>query len=253
MITTAGIPQFGAGNSKLPDSTLTFALPSGFTCPGALQCLAMADRHSGRIADGPQQQFRCYESSIESLRPSVRAARWRNFDLIKHLDAEPMAELLLAGIAARRDHKTTHLRWFTGGDFFSAALRDAIFQVADLTPELTHYAYTKNLPLFAPSPDRLISIPPNLRITASWGGKWDHLLEAGLFPRTARVLNTREEAAALGLPIDLDDRHAWQLLPQHFCHLSHGTQPSGSAAGAAIRRRRKAGDFSGYGSRRVHA
>lgn len=253
MITTPGIPQFGAGNSKLPDSTLTFALPSGFTCPGALRCLATADRHSGKLSDGPKQEFRCYEASIESLRPNVRAARWRNYELIRHLDSEPMAELLLAGIAARRDHKSTHVRWFTGGDCFSAALRDAIFRVCFFTPELTHYYYTKNLPLLAPSPSQLINLPPNLKVTASWGGKWDHLLEVpGLFPRTARVAHTRQEAEALGLAIDFDDRLAWAEQPSHFCHLTHGSQPAGSPARLALNARRRSGDFTGYGTRRVH-
>lgn len=253
MIISNGIPLFYPGNSKLPDSTLTFALPSGFTCPGALHCLARADRITGRISDGPHQLFRCHEASIEALRTNVRRSRWRNFELIAQLDSEPMAELLMAGIAAARTHKTTHLRWFTGGDCFNAALRDAIIHCSQLTGELIHYLYTKNLYLWledAANPAGLMRLPGNLRVTASWGGRFDHLLEAGLFPRTARVLNTVEEADALGLEIDFTDRLAWQDTPSHFCHLSHGTQAPGSAAGNAIRARRKAGLFSGYGRTR---
>ncbi len=254
MLISNGIPFFGSGNAKLPDSTLTFALPSGFTCPGALHCLAQADRVSGKITDGPQQQFRCHEASIEALRPNVRQARWRNFELIAHLDAQPMAELLMAGLSASRSRKSTHVRWFTGGDCYSAALRDAIIACSQATPELIHYLYSKNLFLFledSPAPTQVMELPGNLRLTASWGGKFDYLLEAGLFPRTARVVNTEQEAAALGLLIDTTDRLAWQDEPSHFCHLSHGTQPAGSAAGNAIRSRRKAGAFSGYG--RQHA
>lgn len=249
MITTHGIPHFGCGNSKLPDSTLTFALPSGHTCPGALHCLAMADRVTGKLTDGPHQQFRCHEASIENFRSNVRSARWRNFELLKNLGSAEQAELLLAGIAARRDHKSTHVRWFTGGDLYSAALRDAIFLVCRQTPGLIHYFYTKNLPLLVPTLDRSIYVPPNLRITASWGGKFDHLIEAGFFPRTARVLHTREEAQALGLAIDFNDQLAWQDEPTHFCHLTHGNQPSGSAAKLAIMQRRRSGDFTGYGRR----
>ena len=250
MITSNGLPYFGRGNSKLPDSTLTFALPSGYTCPGALQCLAKADRITGAIIDGPAQIFRCYEASIESLRPSVRSRRWANYDLLRNKRSTSMAELLLAGIAATRDHKSSHVRWFTGGDFYSEELRDAIMLATRATPDLIHYAYTKNLPLFAPNAERLIALPDNFRLTASWGGRFDRLLEAGLFPRTARVLNTRQEAETLGLPIDTSDRLAWQEQPSHFCHLSHGTQPSGSAAGRAIHARRRSGDFSGYGAKR---
>lgn len=256
MVISNGIPTFSPGNGKLPDSTLTFALPSGYTCPGALLCLARADRLSGIITDGPHQQFRCYEASIECHRSNVRRSRWRNYELIRHLDAGPMAELLMAGISAARTHKITHLRWFTGGDCFSPSLRDAIIRCSQATPELIHYLYTKNLYIWlepSDAPSRLLELPANLRVTASWGGKFDYLLEAGLFPRTARVLNTQEEAAALGLQVDFTDRLAWQDEPTHFCHLSHGTQPPGSAAGNAIRARRKAGQFTGYGRGRTHA
>jgi hypothetical protein len=243
-----GIPQFGRGNGKLPDSTLTFALPSGHTCPGALQCLALADRETGKISDGPQQTFRCYEASIENFRSSVRASRWRNFDILRGLNPNEATDLLLAGIGAVLDHKSTHVRWFTGGDLYSVVLRDAIFQACRETKELTHYFYTKNLPLLAPSYERVIDLPDNLRVVASWGGKFDYL--APLFPRTARVLHTRAEAERMGLPIDTTDRLAWQDEPVHFCHLSHGMQPAGSAAAQAIASRRRSGDFTGYGSKR---
>jgi hypothetical protein len=243
-----GIPSFGRGNSKLPDSTLTFALPSGHTCPGALQCLALADRETGKISDGPQQTFRCHEASIENFRPNVRASRWRNFDIIRGLNPTEVTDLLLAGIGQALDHKSTHCRWFVGGDLYSVVLRDAIFQTCRETEELTHYFYTKNLPLLAPSYSRLIALPDNLRVVASWGGKFDYL--APLFPRTARVVNTEAEAELLGLPIDKTDRLAWQDEPVHFCHLSHGQQPPGSPAGLAIATRRREGGFTGYGSKR---
>ena len=244
-----GVPQFGRGNSKLPDSTLTFALPSGHTCPGALQCLALADRETGKISDGPEQTFRCYEASIENFRPSARNARWRNFDILRGLNPNEATDLLLAGIHGALDHKTTHVRWFTGGDLYSAVLRDAIFQACRETDYLIHYFYTKNLPLLAPSYSRVIAMPDNLRVVASWGGKFDYL--APLFPRTARVVHTRDEATRLGLAIDTNDRHAWQDEPVHFCHLSHGAQRSGSAAAMAISARRRSGDFTGYGGKRA--
>jgi hypothetical protein len=245
-------PSFGCGNAKLPDSTLTLALPSGFTCPGALQCLAMAERTTGHIFDGPQQEFRCYEASIESRFPSTRNSRWRNFEILKGLDSRDMADALLAGIAAAADHKTTHIRFFTGGDCFSGALRDAIIAVAERTPEFISYFYTKNLPLFVDGPGSpgLLPLPENLRVTASWGGKFDGLIDAAGFRRTARVVHYRWMAVANGWPIDTSDRYAWQDEPTHFCHLTHGGQPKGSPAGAAISHRRKTGDFTGYGGRR---
>jgi len=209
----------------------------------------MADRHTGKITDGPQQQFRCYEASIESRYATTRDSRWRNFELIRFHAPEPAAELLLAGIAAARSHKTTHVRWFTGGDLFSSSLLHAILMTAEKTDTLIHYFYTKNLPLLAPR-GKLIAMPFNLRVTASWGGKFDYYIEAGIFPRSARVLNTRTEAVALGLPVDTTDALAWQDEPTHFCHLTHGGQRAGSPASLAIAQRRKAGDFTGYGAGR---
>lgn len=250
MITSSGLPHFGRGNSKLPDSFLTFALPSGFTCPGALSCLAKAHRITGKITDGPKQTFRCYEASVEALRPGVRHARWRNFELMRGLPALALAELLLAGIAAKRNLKTTHVRWFTGGDCFSPELRDAIVTCASETDDLTHYFYTKNLPLFL---DNFFSSKPsNLFVTASWGGQHD-LLIPNHFPRSARVCHTRSDAQLLGLPVDFNDSYAYQPLDTHFCHLTHGTQPSGSEASLAISARRRAGDFVGYGAKHVIA
>jgi hypothetical protein len=220
---------------------------------GSAQCLAQADQLTGRITDGPKQLFRCHEASIEARRTSARKSRWRNYELIRHLDAGPMAELLMAGISAARMYKTTHLRWFTGGDCFSPALRDAIIQCSTATPELIHYLYTKNLWIWvesAENPSRPMPLPPNLRVTASWGGKFDGLIDAAGFRRTARVVHYRWMAVANGWPIDTSDRYAWQDEPTHFCHLTHGGQPKGSPAGAAISHRRKTGDFTGYGGRR---
>ena len=75
--------SFNKGNAKLGDSIYTFSLPAGYTCPGALKCLAFADRTTGRITDGNQQQFRCFAASDEARHSSVRKSRWRNYDLLK--------------------------------------------------------------------------------------------------------------------------------------------------------------------------
>ena len=245
------LPFFGRGNGKLPDSFLTFSLPSGHTCPGALTCLALSDRNTGQITDGPQQIIRCYEVSTEQRYPTARNSRWRNFDLVRHAAPDALRDILLGGIERSRQHKTTHVRWFAGGDCFSVALRDGIIAAAERTPDLIHYFYTKNLPLFVVgNPPRLLPLPQNLRVTASWGGKFDHLIEQGTFPRSARVLNYEHEAEALGLPVDKTDYLAWTETPSHFCHLSHGFQPPGTPAAEAIKIRRRNGEFTGYGSKR---
>ena len=49
--------NFG-GNAKLSKEIVTFSLPSGYSCPGAKDCLAKADRETGKIIDGKHQKFR---------------------------------------------------------------------------------------------------------------------------------------------------------------------------------------------------
>lgn len=236
--------KFGHGNAKLPDSTLTFALPAGFTCPGALHCLAYTNPATGRVQDGPYTQFRCSAAS-EETRPSVRAARWHNWRLIRSCPPQELPELLLLSLRAARRLKSERVRWFTSGDCPTPALRDALIAAAKHAPDLLFYLYSKHLPLWLEG-GAVRPLPDNLKLTASWGGRWDFLLADGLFPRTARVVNTHDEAYSLGLPLDFNDSHAWGPLDGHFAHLVHGTQPAGSTAGAAIAQRRKAGLFSGY-------
>jgi hypothetical protein len=236
--------KFGHGNAKLPNSTMIFALPAGHTCPGALHCLSKADPATGKITDGPHTIFRCSAAS-EETRPTVRDARWHNHRLLSGLDSAAMAELLHLSLLAQRRTFTERVRWFTSGDCFNADLRDALITTAQRCPDLLFYLYSKNLPLWL-ADGRLLPLPGNMILTASWGGRYDFLLADGLFPRTARVVNTQEEAYTLGLPIDFTDAYAYSSTPTHFAHLVHGTQPKGSTAGQAIQQRRRAGQFAGY-------
>ena len=73
--------KFGNPNAKLKQLTKklklklsTFSLPSGHTCPGALDCLSKADRDTGKITDGKHTEFRCFQASAEAVYPSLRNA-----------------------------------------------------------------------------------------------------------------------------------------------------------------------------------
>lgn len=244
-----GLLSFSRGNAKLPNSTLIFSLPAGHTCPGALLCQSFSDRTSGRITDGTGTIFRCYAAS-EEARPSVRAARWANLERLRQTAPERLSDLLITSVTVARmggSPWVERVRWFGSGDCFSPGLRDALITTAERTPDLPFYFYTKNLPLFIGR-----ELPANLFLTASWGGRFDHLIEAGHFPRNSRVVNTAAEALALKLPIDFSDALAYDPVAQAFVHLVHGTQPKGSASGAAIKARRLAGKFTGYGTHFTH-
>lgn len=205
---------FGKGNKKLGTDIYTFSLPAGHTCPGAKACLARADKKTGKITDGKKQEFRCFSASME-WRSNVRETRWRNLEGLKGLSRRQMYELLCEWMP-----NAQIVRIHVGGDFFSEAYFLAWCDVAKAFPFIRFYAYTKSLPYWVEHKDE---IPQNLRLTASRGGKWDHLINEHHL-KTATVVFSLEEALALGLEIDHDDSHAYNS-DKSFGLLLHGTQP----------------------------
>lgn len=227
--------KFSKGNAKLDGSIYTFSLPSGFSCPHALDCLSKANKDTGKITDGKKTSFRCFSASQEALYPSVRAQRWHNFDALKGLTVSQMYGLISLSLPS----KAKKIRIHVGGDFFSQVYFDAWLAIAQDNPSVTFYAYTKSLPYWVA---RLDEIPSNLILTASRGGRKDELIEKhGL--REARVVFSVEEAESLGLDIDHDDSHAYQTGPS-FALLIHGTQPKGSEAGKAKNALKGLGSYS---------
>lgn len=241
-----GLLEFSHGNAKLPNSTMLFSLPAGHTCPGALTCLTFADRFTGRIKDGPHAEFRCYAALAET-RPTVRDMRWRNLDRLVGLNPQQITDLLIASIMASTRRYTQRVRLFESGDCFSTAFRDGILGAAKGLPHLVLYFYTKNLPLWIDAKrERLLLLPDNLFITASWGGRFDRLIKP-FFPRNSRVVFDQAEADRLGLPIDHTDELAYDARPQAFAHLLHGVPKAGTPAAEAMKTRRRLGQFTGYG------
>jgi hypothetical protein len=242
--------KFGKGNAKLGKNVYTFSLPSGFTCPGANECLSKADRLTGKIKDGPATVYRCFSASQESLLPLVRAARWYNFDLLrKAKTTTAMRKLILASLT----EKATHVRIHVAGDFYNQDYFNAWLSVAMHRPQTIFYFYTKNIPVWVAA-IRLVgngynsenSHVNNFVPTASVGSKYDSLIVKHSL-RYARVVYSVSEAATLGLEIDHDDSHAIQFGPS-FGLLIHGVQPAGSEAAKALQLLKKQGEY-GYGER----
>jgi hypothetical protein len=233
---------FGKGNAKFKD-TYTFSLPAGHTCPYAVECLSKAGRADGKVKDGARTRFRCFAASMERM-ISIRTSRWRNLETLKA--CKSLGEMV-ALIRRSLPRKARTVRIHVSGDFFRQDYFDAWMIVAWTTPGVVFYAYTKAVPLWAA---RIGSIPDNFVLTASKGGSHDATAEV-LGLRTARVVLSEGEAAALGLEIDHDDSHAMRP-GGDFALLIHGTQPPGSEAGKAWARLKREGK-GGYGekSRRV--
>ncbi|MFW9952381.1 MAG: hypothetical protein ACFFKA_19860, partial [Candidatus Thorarchaeota archaeon] len=135
-------------------------LPTGSSCPFALECKVTVDRITGKF-DIKKGQYRCYASSPERF-PAVRQHRWRNFDLIKG-----------GGIPIIPDDCKA-IRIHASGDFFNQKYFDMWVKLAQENPQIEMWAYTKSLQYWV---NRLGEIPKNFILTASYGGRQDDLIE----------------------------------------------------------------------------
>jgi hypothetical protein len=189
-------PAFTRVNRYIFDpQAMSWSLPSGTTCPGALLCLAKADRHTGKIWNGPEQKFKCYSAVTERF-PSVRQRLWANFDAVKGKSALEVADVLEC-----MPRKTERVRIHTAGDFFSQAYFDGWLEFCRRHERVHFWAFTKSVKFWVA---RLGQIPSNLVLQASKGGREDHLIdEHGL--KYAEVVWSEQEAAQKGLAIDVDD------------------------------------------------
>tara|TARA_Y100000310_G_scaffold93569_1_gene91056 strand:+ start:6036 stop:6821 length:786 start_codon:yes stop_codon:yes gene_type:complete len=235
---------------RLGKTIKSFTLPSGWTCPGAKDCLSKANRQTGKIQDGPNTVFRCFAASSESQYKNTRAMVWRNFEALKDAMTDAwrydkdkivnVANLLESMLPKKFDIMRVHV----GGDFFSQVYFDAWMEVARRNPNKHFYAYTKSLNFWV---HRFDSIPSNFVLTASFGGKHDALIvEHGL--KYAEVVYSEEEADAMGFEIDHDDYHA-AFGKKNFALLIHGTQPKGSMASQALQELKRRG-WNGYSKRK---
>ena len=215
---------FSRKNAKVK-RTIIFNLPAGWSCPFAKQCLAKADKKTGKISIGKDACFRCYAVSQENLFKVVRNARWHNFNLLKGKKANEIVALLDEFVSKT---KFDFVRIHESGDFFSQSYFDAWCEVAYRHPFKTFYAYTKAIPFWV---KRLYNVPSNLHLTASLGGKYDSLAAMYKLP-TCRVVYSEQEAKDLGLEIDHDDSHA-RKSKGDFAVLIHGTQNPNTEAARA--------------------
>jgi hypothetical protein len=135
-------------------------LPTGSTCPFALECKVIVDRQTGKF-DVKKGQYRCYAASPERF-PAVREHRWRNFEYVKQ------------GLKPIIPKECKAIRIHASGDFFNQAYFDMWLEIARENPNIEMWAYTKSLQYWV---NRIGDIPQNLILTASYGGRQDELIE----------------------------------------------------------------------------
>lgn len=228
---------FSPGNAKLKGIP-SLSLLAGWSCPFADQCLTKVDLNTGKLQDGPHQQYRCFSATQENIFKLTRQQRFNNFELLRKCSTpEEMAALIQAALPTP---KSKIIRIHVSGDFFNQKYFDAWMLVAKNNPDLLFYTYTKSLQFWI---NRMAVLPTNLKITASMGGRQDHLIQEFNL-KYVKVVGSVEEAAALNLELDHDDSHAYAS-DKSFALLIHGTQAKGSAMGKAKAALRKQG-ITGY-------
>ena len=166
-----------------------FNLPTGTTCPFALECKVVVDRLTGRF-DVTKGQYRCYAASAERF-PAVRNHRWNNFEYVKNNNIP----ILPIDCKAIRIHSS--------GDFFNQKYFDMWVKLAKDNPEIEMWAYTKSLKYWV---NRINEIPNNLILTASYGGSLDYLIEEYNL-KNVKVYNNINEVP-IERPIDKNDDYA---------------------------------------------
>lgn len=163
-------------------------LPTGSTCPFANECLVKVDRHTGKF-DNKSNQYRCYAAAAERF-PAVRNHRWNNFDFVK------------SGGVPTIPQKAEAVRIHMSGDFFNQKYFDMWLTICNNNPAVEFWAYTKSLGYWV---NRLKDIPKNLVLTASYGGKQDHLIKEYNLKHTIIIKNKSE---AVNGDIDYNDDEA---------------------------------------------
>lgn len=220
---------------KLPSRIMHLSLPSGHTCPAALECLSKAHIDTGKITDGKDTRFRCYAAMQEARHKHVRKQRWQNFLLLKQKSRKQMFIKLLNSLKPHHDryiknhHQRPIIRAHVGGDFFNKSYFLAWMDLARHYAPTWFYAYTKRIDLWT---DNLNVIPSNFELNASRGGKFDHLIDEHKL-KSAEVVFSYDEAKQKGLELDHDDSKAYTRGPS-FGQLIHGTQPAESEASKAL-------------------
>ena len=168
-------------------------LPTGSSCPYAMECKVIVDRETGKF-NIKRGQYRCYAASPERF-PGVREHRWNNYEYVKQ------------GKLPVIPNKCKSIRIHASGDFFNQKYFDLWIQMAKNNPHVEMWAFTKSIQFWV---NRIDDIPPNLIMTASYGGKQDDLIEK------YKLKNVKVYKHISEVPKDrpIDNNDDWARIPK---------------------------------------
>ena len=225
--------KFSKGNKKLSKDTLILSISAGITCPGSNSCKAWVTlKDNKRVLNrGNESLFTCFAASEELRYPNVFKSRKYNYDLINSYvikkDLNGLTDLINRSIQSNRKN-ITKVRIHESGDFFNILYLKAWLNVAKFNKDLKFYCYSKSLNFFME-----LLLPNNFYMVASYGSRFDYLINQGYFPKYSKVVFSEAEAIRLGLKIDKDDSLCFGNKP--FALLLHGMQEKNTPSGEALK------------------
>ena len=225
--------KLSKGNAKLSNDTLILSISAGITCPGSNNCKAWVTvKNDKRVLNrGRESMFTCFAASEELRYPNVFKSRRYNYNLINSYvvkkDINGLTNLINESIKAKKKN-INKFRIHESGDFFNIIYLKAWINVARLNKDIKFYCYSKSLDLFMK-----VFLPDNFYMVASYGSKFDYLIDQGYFSKYSKVVFSEDEAKKLNLKIDKDDSLCFEKKP--FALLLHGMQEKGSIAGEALK------------------
>ena len=227
------ILKMSKGNKKLPKTTGIISLPAGLTCPGSSVCKAWVTLKDGKrvLNRGNESLFTCFAASEELRYPNVYNSRRYNYNLINKFvvkrDVDGLSNLINDSLLANKKN-IDKFRIHESGDFYHPLYLKAWINVAKFNKDIKFYCYSKSLNFFLET-----LLPKNFYLTASYGGKYDYLINKGYFTRYSKVVFSVAEAERLGLEIDTDDSCCFKNKP--FALLLHGLQEKNTASAIALK------------------
>ena len=127
-----------------------FNLPAIDSCPFADECKKYCFADKGRY-----------------LMPNVQDKYYFNFELTKNLNE--FKKLIQSELESK---KVEYVRIHSSGDFCSLKYLKTWVEIANNTPNIVFYGYTKSIPLF-----KHINAPSNFVFCFSTGGKKDNMIK----------------------------------------------------------------------------
>jgi hypothetical protein len=235
--------KLSKANSKLQKlakiagkSVWSLDLLAGHTCHAAKDCKSCV--RNGKIKDGPHTKFRCYAASLEAIYPLTYAAHKYNTELLRNKTAAQITSLILNSLPKN----VGIIRLHSSGDFMNKEYFYGCIGAIKATPHINWYAYTKCLPYIKEYVDNFGAcdikhgrLLPNFYVTASYGGKYDSLIDK-IQIRSTKVILEEEDAAKSDTLVDTTDSLASALSP-NFSLVIHSQQPKGTLAAKIVNRR----------------